>query len=208
MSYVVGLTGGIGSGKTTVAGLFAEQGAAVVDTDAIAHELTSARGAAMPAIAGAFGNTVLHKDGSLDRAAMRRLCFSDSAARKRLEAILHPLIRAESETRCRRASHAPYALLVVPLLIESGAYRERIDRILVVDCDEARQITRVMARSALAEEEVRGIMAAQASRAERLAAADDVLPNTGARVELQAGVSALHRRYAELARNAKAPGRA
>jgi dephospho-CoA kinase len=199
MSYVVGLTGGIGSGKTTVAQLFAELGAAVIDTDAIAHELTSAGGAAMPAIASAFGKAMLREDGSLDRAAMRRLCFSDPAARKRLEAILHPLIRGESLARCRRAKDAPYALLVVPLLIESGACREQVRRVLVVDCDEARQIARVVARSALSEEEVRVILAAQASRAERLAAADDVLPNTGARDELRTGVSALHRRYVELA---------
>jgi dephospho-CoA kinase len=201
MSYVVGLTGGIGSGKTTVADFFAELGAAVVDTDAIAHELTSARGAAMPAIAGAFGDAVLREDGSLDRATMRRRCFSDPAARKSLEAILHPLIDSESASRVARANHAPYALLVVPLLIESGAYRARVGRILVVDCDEARQIARTMARNALTEKEVRAIMAAQASRAERLAAADDVLSNTGARDALQTGVSALHRRYVELARD-------
>ena len=208
MSLVVGLTGGIGSGKTTVADLFAELGAAVVDTDVIAHELTSAQGAAMPAIIRAFGGTVLQKDGSLDRAAMRRLCFADPVMRKRLEAILHPLIRSESVARCRRAEHAPYVLLVVPLLIESGAYREHIDRILVVDCDEAQQVARVIARSGLSEEEVRGIMATQASRAQRLAAADDVLSNTGARDELQTGILALHRRYLELGRNARIPGRA
>jgi dephospho-CoA kinase len=208
MGYVVGLTGGIGSGKTTIAGLFAELGAAVVDTDAIAHALTSARGAAMPAIAGAFGDAVLRKDGSLDRAAMRRFCFSDPAARKSLETILHPLIRDESLACCRRADDAPYALLVVPLLIESGAYREHVSRILVVDCDEARQVARTMARSALTEEEVRAIMAAQASRAERLAAANDVLSNTGPRDALRTGVSALHRRYAELARDAKIAGHA
>ncbi|MDR2113081.1 MAG: dephospho-CoA kinase [Candidatus Accumulibacter sp.] len=206
MSLIVGLTGGIGSGKTTVAGLFAELGAAIVDTDAIAHELTSARGAAMPAIVGAFGGAVLREDGSLDRARMRRLCFSDPAARKSLEAILHPLIRGESVARCRRADYAPYVLLVVPLLIESGAYREHVGRILLVDCDEARQIARVMARSALSEQEVREIIAAQASRAERLAAADDVLSNTGAPGELPMGVLALHRRYLELARRANDPG--
>ncbi|MDR0440069.1 MAG: dephospho-CoA kinase [Candidatus Accumulibacter sp.] len=205
MNYVVGLTGGIGSGKTTVANFFAELGAAIVDTDAIARELTSAHGAAMPVIIGAFGDALRCKDGSLDRAAMRRLCFSEPAARQSLEAILHPLIREESAARIRRAGHAPYALLVVPLLIESGAYHEHIRRILVVDCDEAQQIARVMARSALTEEEARAIMAVQASRAERLAAADDVLPNTGARDELQTAVSALHRRYVELARNAGLP---
>jgi dephospho-CoA kinase len=199
MSFVVGLTGGIGSGKTTVAQLFAELGAAVVDTDAIAHELTSPRGAALPAIVGAFGSAALSRDGSLDRDAMRRRCFSDPAERRRLEAILHPLIRAESAARCRRADHAPYVLLVVPLLIESGAYRRQVDRILVVDCDEARQIARVGARSALTEKEIRDIMATQASRAERLAAADDVLSNTGGRDELHTAVLDLHRRYVELA---------
>jgi dephospho-CoA kinase len=197
VSFIVGLTGGIGCGKTTVSRLFAELGAAVVDTDVIAHELTSRHGAAMPAIAAAFGAAVAQPDGSLDRAAMRRLCFSDPAARRRLEAILHPLIRAESVARCRSVDHAPYVMLVVPLLIESGAYR--VDRILVVDCDEARQIARVMARSALSEKEIRGVMSAQAGRAERLAAADDVLSNTGGRDELRTAILGLHRRYLELA---------
>jgi dephospho-CoA kinase len=209
VSLVVGLTGGIGSGKTTVADRFAVLGAAVVDTDVIARELTSAQGAAMPAIIRAFGSAMLQKDGSLDRAAMRRLCFSDPAKRQSLEAILHPLIRSESKARCRRetnADHVPYILLVVPLLIESGAYHEHIDRILVVDCDEAQQIARVMARSALSEKEVRDIMDTQASRAERLAVADDVLSNTGERAELQIGILALHRRYVELGRRADAPG--
>jgi dephospho-CoA kinase len=201
MSFTVALTGGIGSGKTTVAGLFAEQGAVIVDTDAIAHELTAAQGEAMPAIVRAFGETVRRRDGSLDRVAMRRLCFSDPSSRGRLEAILHPSIRSKALTRCRRAEHAPYVLLVVPLLIESGAYREHVDRILVVDCAETRQIERVMARSALGEKEVREIMAAQASRAERLAAANDVLSNDVGRDALQAGVLALHQRYVELGRN-------
>jgi dephospho-CoA kinase len=200
MSLIVGLTGGIGSGKTTVANLFAELGVAVVDTDQIAHELTSARGVAMPAIAAAFGGAVVRKDGSLDRAAMRRLCFSDPARRKSLETILHPLIRKEGLARCRNADHTPYVLLVVPLLAESDAWRGHIGRILLVDCDEALQMTRVMARSALSADEVRGIMAAQASRAERLAVADDVLSNTGTRDELRTEVLALHRRYAELGR--------
>jgi dephospho-CoA kinase len=152
----------------------------------------------MPAIVRTFGDEVLQKDGQLDRAALRRLCFSDPTRLSTLEAILHPLIRSESEVRCRQAEQAPYILLVVPLLIESGAYREHIDRILVVDCDETQQIARVMARSALSEKEVRDIMAAQASRAQRLAVADDVLSNTGARDELQNGILALHRRYVEL----------
>ncbi|MDR0379152.1 MAG: dephospho-CoA kinase [Candidatus Accumulibacter sp.] len=195
MSLLVGLTGGIGSGKTTVADLFAELGASVVDTDAIAHELTSAGGVAMPAIVEAFGQAVVNAAGGLDRAVMRRLCFSDPVCRKRLEAILHPLIRDESLIRCRRVAHAPYVLLVVPLLVESGVFRERVDRVLLVDCDEARQVARVMARSALSEKEVRDILAAQASRAERRAIADDVLSNTGTREELRAGILALHRQY-------------
>lgn len=207
MTFVIGLTGGIGSGKTTVADLFAELGAAVVDTDVIARELTSAHGAAMPEIARVFGNTVLQPDGSLDRAAMRRLCFSDPPVRKRLEAILHPMIRSESVARCQRADYAPYVLLVVPLLIESGAYRGRVNRILVVDCDEAQQVARVVARSGLSEEEVRGIMTTQATRAERLAAADDVVTNAGSRDELQAQVLTLHKRYFELARNVISPGK-
>ncbi len=200
MSFVIGLTGGIGSGKTTVANLFAELGAAVVDTDVIAHELTGAQGAAMPDIVDAFGASVLRPDGSLDRVAMRQLCFSDPTARKRLESILHPMIRSESAVRCDRADYAPYVLLVVPLLIESGAYRGRIDRLLVVDCDEDLQVSRVMERSGLTAAEVRDIMATQASRAERLAAADDIVTNGASRDELQAQVLALHQRYVELGR--------
>ncbi|MFB0935041.1 MAG: dephospho-CoA kinase [Propionivibrio sp.] len=200
MSFVIGLTGGIGSGKTTVANLFAELGAAVVDTDVIAHELTGAQGAAMPDIVDAFGASVLRPDGSLDRVAMRQLCFSDPTARKRLESILHPMIRSESAARCDRADYAPYVLLVVPLLIESGAYRGRIDRLLVVDCDEDLQVSRVMERSGLTAAEVRDIMATQASRAERLAAADDIVTNGASRDELQAQVLALHQRYVELGR--------
>jgi dephospho-CoA kinase len=200
MSFTVGLTGGIGSGKSTVAEIFAGQGAAVVDTDAIAHELTSVQGKAMPAIVRAFGKTMQQEDGSLDRVAMRRLCFSDPSMRRCLETILHPMIRSESLARCRRhAESAPYVLLVVPLLVESNAYREHIQRILVIDCNEARQIERVVARSALGKKEVESIMATQASRAERLAAADDVLSNDSDRDALQAAALILHRRYVGLA---------
>lgn len=198
MSLIIGLTGGIGSGKTTVADCFASLGAAVVDTDVIAHELTVAQGAAMREIEAAFGDSVLRVEGGLDRTAMRRLVFSDPSAKSRLESILHPMIRLESEARCRSATEAPYVMLVVPLLLESGAYRERVDRILVVDCDEDVQISRVMARSGLSLEEVRAIMATQASRSERLAAADDVVLNSGGKEDLSAQVVALHRRYLEL----------
>jgi dephospho-CoA kinase len=199
MSFIVGLTGGIGSGKTTVAELFAALGAAVVDTDLIAHEITGPRGAAMPDVEKVFGQSVVRTDGALDRAAMRRLVFSDPSAKARLESILHPMIRRESEARCRSASNSPYVLLVVPLLVESVAYRERVARILVVDCDESIQISRVASRSGLSSEEVRAIMATQASRTERLAAADDVIVNDGGRERLSAQVAVLHQRYLDLA---------
>ncbi len=201
MTLIVGVTGGIGCGKSTVADLLAERGAAVVDTDAIAHRLTGANGAAMPAIAAAFGTSVVCADGSLDRAAMRRLVFSDASARTCLEAILHPMIRRESEAYCAAAAsaNAPYVLLVVPLLLETGAYRERVARILVVDCSEEVQVSRVTARSGLAADEVRAIMATQASRAARLAAADDVVLNDDGLASLREQLDALHARYLKLA---------
>ena len=199
MSFIVGLTGGIGSGKSTVADLFSSFGAAIVDTDAIAHELTGPQGAAMPEIGATFGKAVQLADGSLDRAAMRHLVFSDPSVKHRLEAILHPMIRRESDARCLSATGAPYVILVVPLLVESPAYRERIDRILVVDCDETVQITRVMARSGLSADEVNAIMATQSSRSERLSAADDVVLNSDPVENLRPQVAALHRRYLELA---------
>ena len=196
--YVVGLTGGIGSGKSTVADLFVAHGAALVDTDAIAHELTGPGGGAMAAIRAAFGDGVVDARGALDRAAMRRLVFADAAARQRLEAILHPLIREESARRCAAAA-APYVILAVPLLVESGTYRERVDRVLVVDCSEAAQIARVMARSGLEEAQARAILAAQASRAERLAVADDVVDNGGAPTALPTQVARLHQEYLQRA---------
>lgn len=191
---VIGLTGGIGSGKSTVADLFAAQGIVVVDTDVIAHALTAPSGEALPEIVAAFGDAVLSPQGALDRGAMRRRVFADPAARKHLEAILHPRIRREAERCCAQAQSA-YVLLVVPLLIESGDYRQRVDRVLVVDCAETTQIARVSARSGLSSEEVRAIMATQVSRAERLAAADDVIINEGGLGELGAQVMALHARY-------------
>ncbi|WP_374267261.1 dephospho-CoA kinase [Zoogloea sp.] len=201
--YVVGLTGGIGSGKSAAADRFAALGAAVVDTDQIAHQLTAPGGAAMPAIEAAFGAGVVAADGALNRPAMRTLAFEDTAARKRLEAILHPMIRDESERRCRCAA-APYVILAVPLLVESGTYRERIDRLCVVDCPEAVQVARVMARSGLDAHQVRAIMAAQATREARLAVADDVVDNAGTVAALQARIDALHVGY--LARAARAKG--
>ncbi|WP_442771062.1 dephospho-CoA kinase [Zoogloea ramigera] len=196
--YVVGLTGGIGSGKSAAADLLAARGALVVDTDQIAHQLTAPGGAAMEPIREAFGNGVVAADGALNRPAMRALAFEDPAARKRLEAILHPMIRAESERQCRAAT-TPYVVLVVPLLIESGTYRERVRRLCVVDCPEDVQVLRVMQRSGLEKRQVRAIMAAQASRAERLAAADDVIDNSAGYAELAVQVERLHGAYLRLA---------
>lgn len=193
-AYVVGLSGGIGSGKSAAAERFAALGAAIIDTDAIAHQLTAAGGAAMPAIAHAFGPERVAPDGSLDRAAMRALVFTRPDARRQLEGILHPMIRAESERQIAQAK-AVYVILAVPLLIESGNYRERCDRICIVDCPEELQVARVQRRSGLDEQQIRAIMQAQASRTERLAAADDVLDNTGSLAALHEQVDALHQRY-------------
>lgn len=197
-AFVVGLTGGIGSGKSTVANLFVELGAALVDTDAIAHELTGRGGGAMPALIEAFGPEVADGCGALDRAAMRRRVFADSAAKAQLEGILHPQIRELADARCRVAE-SPYVILAVPLLIESGTYRERCQRIVVVDCPESLQVARVMARSGLVAAEVEAIMAAQATRSERLRAADDVVINDHDLANLQPQVFRLHRKYLALA---------
>ncbi|MBW7902150.1 MAG: dephospho-CoA kinase [Rhodocyclaceae bacterium] len=196
--FVVGLTGGIGSGKSTVAELFVARGAALVDTDAIAHELTGPDGAAMPAIVAAFGDGARRADGALDRPAMRTQVFADPAAKARLEGILHPLIGAEADRRCRAAT-APYVILAVPLLVESGNYAERCDRILVVDCAEATQVARVTARSGMSAAEAHAILAAQAPRQARLAAADDVIDNDGPPEALPAQVERLHRAYLQAA---------
>ncbi len=201
---IVGLTGGIGSGKSAAADRFAANGASVVDTDAIAHALTAPGGSAIPAIRDTFGPALIAADGSLDRAAMRALVFSRSAARRELEAILHPMIRAESERQCHTTGGA-YVILAVPLLIESGTYRERCHRICVVDCAEDLQIARVRKRNGFDEAQIRAIMATQASRATRLAAADDVIDNNGPLAELLTQVDALHHIYLTLSRAPRAP---
>jgi dephospho-CoA kinase len=203
-SPVIGLTGGIGSGKSYAAELFRARGAAIVDTDVIARDLTGPGGAAMAAIRAAFGESVIDARGALDRAAMRDLAFADPAQRKRLEAILHPLIRAESAAKVA-AADAPYTLLAVPLLVESGTYRDRVDRVLVVDCSEQTQVDRVVARSGLTPQAVRAIMAAQATRAERLAVADDVIDNDGDVDALRRQVAALDAAYRRLAEGPLAP---
>mgnify|MGYP002662944322 CR=1 FL=1 len=198
LPLVIGLTGGIGSGKSAAAERFVEHGASLVDTDAIAHALTAPQGAAMPAIRAQFGADVIAEDGSLNRAAMRTRVFADTAVRHQLEALLHPLIGAES-ARQRLAAPGLYVILAVPLLIESGDYRARCDRVCVVDVPPETQVERVRARSALDEAQIRAIMAAQVRREQRLAAADDVIDNSGNFAQLREQVDALHLRYSALA---------
>lgn len=196
----VGLTGGIGSGKSAVADLFAARGVPLVDTDVIAHRITAPYGIAMPAIASQFGPEFVAADGSMDRARMRALVFGDESARKRLEAITHPLIRAETERETREAN-GPYVIVVVPLLVESGSWKTRVDRVLVVDCCVETQIARVMNRNGFTREQVLAIIARQATREARLAAADDVIVNDGATLEaLAQDVETLHQRYLVLSR--------
>jgi dephospho-CoA kinase len=195
VTRVIGLTGGIGSGKSTAAAILAGMGADVVDADEISRQLTAPGGAALPALREAFGRRFVAQDGALDRAAMRALAFSDPAARARLEAILHPLIREETQRRLAAATGA-YALLVVPLLFESGSWAGRVERVVVVDLDEALQVRRTAGRSRLAESEVRAIMATQWPRWRRLQAADEVLWNGGGLEELRAQCERLHARLA------------
>ncbi len=199
MAFVVGLTGGIGSGKSAAAEEFARLGAAVVDTDAIAHELTRAGGAAIAGLRRALGEEYVDAAGAMDRAKVRALVFADATAKARLEALLHPMIRAESERRIA-ASAAPYVVHVVPLLIESPDYRKRVQRVLVVDCLPRLQQERVRRRSGLADDEIERIIGAQTSRPARLAAADDVIDNSGTLDALHKQVRALHQRYLEMAR--------
>lgn len=196
--FTVGLTGGIGSGKSTVAECFAALGVPVIDTDVIARQLTAPGSAALDAIREAFGGTVMQRDGTLDRAALRRRVFDDAAARHQLESILHPRIRQAVE-QALGTLVAPYALVVIPLLVETGGYSDMLNRVLVVDCPEALQIERVMARNGLAQNEVKAILAVQARRPERLAAADDVIVNTASQEALRADVALFHCRYLALA---------
>jgi len=197
--FVVGLTGGIGSGKSTVADLFAARGVPIVDTDVIAHRITAPHGIAMPQIAAEFGSEFVAADGSLDRARMRTLVFGDESARKRLEGITHPLIRAETE-REQREARGHYVIVVVPLLVESGSWKSRVNRVLTVDCSVDTQIARVMNRNGFSREQVLAIIARQATREARLTAADDVIDNDNAPLEaLEAQVDAQHRLYLSLA---------
>lgn len=193
------MTGGIGSGKSLVADMFAALGASLIDTDQIAHRLTAPGGLAMPAIAEQFGQEFIDANGAMDRARMRAAVFTDPAVKRRLEGILHPLIRIETERAAAEAQGA-YRIFVVPLLVESGKWKERVSRVLVVDCPEALQRSRVIARNGLAEDQVLAIMAAQASRQARLAAADDVIVNDAGIEQLTPQVERLHALYCSMAR--------
>lgn len=199
--FSIGLTGGIGSGKSTVADLFAAHGAAVIDTDLIAHQLTAAKGSAIAPIRHVFGESFIAADGSMDRAKMRSAVFANHDDKKQLEAILHPLIRAETEHAAAQAT-GTYLLFVVPLLVESGLWKQRVSRVLTVDCSEATQIHRVMQRSNLTQQQVRNIMAAQTSRTARLDAADDVIVNEGDPTALIPQVQTLHNLYVTLSQHA------
>ncbi len=198
MKLCHGLTGGIGCGKSTVATLFSELGARIVDTDLIAHQLTQAEGAALPEIRKEFGDVSIAPNGAMDRTKMRQLVFSDATAKKRLEAILHPMIREQAQLLAQSQSDAPYTLVVVPLLFESGRYRDWLHQVIVVDCTEQQQIARTMQRSKLSEAEVRSIMTQQISRNERLRLADAVITNDSQLTNLRLQVEELHSRLIRL----------
>lgn len=193
----IGLTGGIASGKSTVAEMFADLGVPVIDTDVIARELVAPGCPALEEIRDAFGGSVMLADGSLDRAALRRAIFSDAGKRRRLESILHPRIGEETR-RLAGSAGGPYQLIVVPLLVESPL-RSFVDRVLVVDCDPDLQVQRLIERDADNEEQARRMIAAQASRAARLAIADDVIDNDGDFEQARARVRELHSQYLALA---------
>lgn len=192
--FSIGLTGGIGCGKSTVTDLFAAHGASIIDTDLLAHKVTAPDGAAMPAIRAAFGASFILPNGAMDRARMRERVFADPAEKRRLEAIVHPLIGIEVE-RAVVEARGSYLMFVVPLLVESGKWRERVTRVLVIDCPEVLQITRVVQRNGLHPTQVEAIMAAQVTRATRLAAADDIIVNDADMAALAPQVEHLHQQY-------------
>ena len=203
MTYLVGLTGGIGSGKSAVATEFARRGAGIVDADVTAHALSARGEPGYLEVVRQFGPACLAPDGELDRAWLRRQAFADPDARDRLEQALHPLIAARMlETLA--ALQTPYVIAVVPLLLERGGLSAHVARVLVIDCPPEEQVRRVVRRSGLAEDEVLRIMATQLTRDERLARADDVIDNSGAPERIPPQVEALDRRYRELARRAQA----
>ncbi|GAO37087.1 dephospho-CoA kinase [Sulfuricella sp. T08] len=195
---VIGLTGGIGSGKSSAARIFSPLGAAVIDTDEIAHRLTEKGTPALAAIIEQFGSCYQLPDENLDRAKLRKRIFSDQAAKEKLETLLHPLIKQQLVSEIAKA-RGPYLVLMIPLFFETGAYRDLVDRVLVVDCDENQQITRTMSRSKISADEVRAIMAHQVPRTERIKQADDILSNLGNQADLEKQVQELHQHYLTLA---------
>ncbi|MBY0574737.1 MAG: dephospho-CoA kinase [Undibacterium sp.] len=198
--FSLGLTGGIGSGKTTVANYFAQLGAGIIDTDAIAHALTAPNGLAITAIRASFGNDFISESGAMDRQKMRDQVFSSASQKQLLESILHPLIRQECEAAASALrEHHPYLIFVIPLLVESGFWVESLDQILVVDCEQATQIQRVMARNGLPQEQVSRIIASQVPRSERLAVADDVINSDRDLSQVRLEVEKLHEKYINLA---------
>lgn len=201
-AFTIGLTGGIGSGKTTVANMFAELGAYLVDTDLVAHALTTENGAAISAIENAFGSGFILPSGAMNREKMRQHVFSQPDEKKRLEAILHPLIREKTEAAAKESTGI-YTIFVVPLLIESGSWKQRVSRVLVIDCSEQTQLQRVMSRNGMTQEQVLSIMRTQASRDQRLNAADDVIVNEGSLDQIQLEVRRLHDKYVKYSADAK-----
>jgi len=199
--FCVGLTGGIGCGKSTVADLFAELGAGIIDTDVISHQLTQNGGEAIAAIRASFGNDYITDGGALDRAKMRGLIFSDVTAKQRLELILHPLILEQAKAQLRQLQTKPYIIIVVPLLPESPAFRQLVQRVLVVDCDEATQIKRVTGRNRMTAPEVLAIITQQVPRAECLKLADDVIHNDDGLGNLAEQVTVLHGHYSNMLYN-------
>ena len=197
MPLIIGLTGGIGSGKTSVSKRFSELGVCVIDTDQISHRLTQRGGAAISEIRRDFGEPFITEEGSLDRERMRALVFNDEPSRRRLESILHPLIQTEA-FRIAASAPPPYLIMVVPLLLEIPGYRDRIDRVLTVDCEERSQIERTMKRNGLSEQEVRSIMSAQTTRQDRIQQSDDVITNDGDLAHLEDRVGSLHLKYLSL----------
>jgi dephospho-CoA kinase len=193
----IGLTGGIASGKSTVAQRFSELGVPVIDADVAARKVVSPGTPGFAAVAERFGSRMIDKNGNLDRRALRELIFSDPDSRRDLESILHPLIRDEMERR-EKSAEGPYVIMAIPLLIEGGA-RNRVDRILVVDVDESIQLQRVVARDRCTVEQAQAILASQAPRSRRLAAADDVLLNSGTVTDLRQAIERLHEQYGRLA---------
>ncbi len=194
--FSVGLTGGIGSGKSTIAAQLQRLGAAIVDADALVHELVAPGGAAIDALRAEFGSEALDSDGGLDRPAMRARAFADPGIRHRLETILHPRVRSAAEQRAAAlAASAPYVVFVIPLLVESRDWGSRVHRVLVVDCATSTQLARLEARPGIDASTARAIVQAQADRAERLAAADDVIFNEAPLTIIEQRVLRLHRRY-------------